>query len=381
VSDFKELRGKKFLFAAGHFDYFSGAERQAVYFAEYLVRQIAADVKFIGWGGNGRFADEIRRAGATPVVFPLNPSARRLEFQLTLLSLARFIRFNLKPDYLLPYVAMHCRIMGAVWPWSGTPFCWWNQRDEGRDISGSRLENRLLKHLPVVISNSWEGKEFLTKRFRLANDRVQVVNNGVILPPICNDKSWRASLGIDTDAFVITMLANLTRYKDHLTLLRAFAEVVKAFPRRNLHLVFAGSHYDETSAIKSLAWDLGLYGRLHLPGSICDTDSLLRSTDLVVHSSSTEGCPNGVLEAMAHGLPVLGTNISGLRQALGLSMIDSCLSPIEDWNDLAAKISLRIEERRLCEQEGKANRDRIRCEFSIESMAQNSLNAIVRGTP
>ncbi|MGV2336652.1 MAG UNVERIFIED_CONTAM: hypothetical protein LVR18_21945 [Planctomycetaceae bacterium] len=76
--EFEEFRGRRFLFAAGHFDYFSGAEKQAVYFAGELVRHLQADVKFIGWGGDGRFANEVRKVGAVPVVFPLGSGWGRL---------------------------------------------------------------------------------------------------------------------------------------------------------------------------------------------------------------------------------------------------------------------------------------------------------------
>lgn len=375
-SQFDEFVGKRFLFAAGNFNYFGGAERQSVYFAEYLIRYLNADVKFIGWGGDGRFADEIRRVGAIPIVFSLKSNLNFLNDRLQLLKLAKFIRYEISPNYLLPYVATHCRIIGSAWPWTGVRFCWWNQRDEGRDVSGSRLERRLMKKLPTIISNSWEGKDFLTKRFQLSESRVRIINNGVELPLIHKDLSWRKSAGISPTAFVITMLANLTKFKDHTTLLKAFSEVTKSLPSCDLHLVFAGNHYEESTNIKALAWDLGLSGRLHLPGAVKDTVSLLRSTDLVVHSSTTEGCPNGALEAMAHGLPVLGTNIAGMRQALGNNRAPSCLAAPHDWQGLANRIAHRIENHKLRQEEGAENRERIQREFSIESMSLKSLEAI-----
>jgi glycosyltransferase involved in cell wall biosynthesis len=374
--EFEEFRGRKFLFAAGHFDYFSGAEKQAVYFSGELVKHLQADVKFIGWGGDGRFANEVRKVGAVPVVFPLDPGGSGWSHRLQLFRLARFIRRELQPEFLLPYVWMHCKIIGSIWEWTGARFCWWNQRDEGRGIEGTLLERRLLKTLPAVVSNSWEGRDFLQNKFDLPSGRVQVINNGVKLPEIRRDQQFRRTMNIPKDACVIAMLANLTCYKDHETLVRAFAQVTRVCRRSDVHLFIAGSFGETTNQIKSLAWDLQLAGRLHFTGSLDDVEPLLRATDIVVHSSKTEGCPNGALEAMAHGLCVLGTDISGLRQALGETASTSCLSPLGDVEHLAGKILERLQSPELLLSEGQRNRRRIETEFAIPLMVRKSLHVI-----
>jgi glycosyltransferase involved in cell wall biosynthesis len=374
--EFEEFCGRRFLFAAGHFDYFSGAEKQAVYFAAELVKHLQADVKFIGWGGNGRFADEIRKVGAVPVVFPLDPGGTGWSHRLQLLRLARFIRRELQPEFLLPYVWMHCRIVGAIWNWTGAKFCWWNQRDEGREIFGTRLEWRLMQTLPAVVSNSWDGRDFLTRKFNLQPGRVQVINNGVRIPEKSDRGRFRKNLGIPDRAVVLAMAANLTRYKDHATLVRAFAAAHRLNPHCELHLVLAGSHEEATVELKALAWDLGLHGVLHLPGSVVDMGALFESVDLVVHSSRTEGCPNGALEAMAHGRCVIGTDISGMRQAIGEENSALCLAPPGDSRTLAGIINRFSEDLQMRERIGEANRQRILSEFSVNQMALNCLRVI-----
>jgi glycosyltransferase involved in cell wall biosynthesis len=374
--DFAHFRGKRFLFASGQFDYYSGAERQAVYFAKELVQNLEADVKFVGWGGDGRFADEIRAVGATPVVFPLSPGGVSLRDRWNWLKLAQFIRHQLKPHYILPYVWMHCRILGAIWKLTGAQFCWWNQRDEGRGIQGTRLERYLMRSLPAIVSNSWEGRDFLIQKFHLAPNRVTVINNGVELPIEHKDPNWKVNLGIPVSAHLIAMVANLTRFKDHVTLLKAFAQAQKNCPNSELHLALIGKQEEATQELKALAWELNLGRTIHFVGATKDVNEALRSVDIVVHSSLTEGCPNGALEAMALGLPVLGTNISGMRQAIGETASDSCLSPAGDWSDLASKIALRINNPELRIQEGSRNRNRIRDDFSLKNMSLQSLQSI-----
>jgi len=379
LAEFPEFRGRRFLFAAGHFDYFSGAERQAVYFAGELVRQLQAEVKFIGWGGNGRFADEIRSIGAEPVVYPLDPALRTWRTRFELISLANYIRRDLRPDFLMPYVWMHCRILGAIWPWTGARFCWWNQRDEGRGIEGTWLERRLMHTLPAIVSNSWEGRDFLTRKFGLHQSRVHVINNGVVVPVSGRDLSWRVTHGLPRDTFVISMLANLTRFKDHLTLLKAFATACEECDQQDLQLVLAGSHEEMTEAIRLMARELRIQHRIHMPGSVKDSEGLLRATDLVAHSSTTEGCPNGVLEPMALGLPVVGTDISGLRQALGNDVASEVLSSPGDFQTLARLIVRRAKDGGLRSAEGDRNRRRIIEHFSLLGMARQSLRTLQSG--
>ena len=373
---FPEFRRRRFLFAAGHFDYFSGAERQAVYFAGELVKQLQADVRFIGWGGNGRFADEIRAVGAEPVVYPLDPSLRTWRTRFELISLANYIRRELRPDFLLPYVWMHCRILGAIWPWTGARFCWWNQRDEGRGITGSLLEQYLIRSLPAIVSNSLEGRDFLLKRFNLRSDRITLVNNGVRLPPAGRSNEWRSTWGIPSATFMMAMVGTLSRYKDHETLLRAISLLLQTHNQSQIRLILAGADGDTADHVRWLVNELSLRSVVHLVGNISDVDSLLRSTDLLIHSSRTEGCPNAALEAMAVGTPVVGTDIPGMRQAIGNERASELLAPPGDHARLAEKMKKLMLDASLRESEGSANRSRIAKAFSISRMAYDSLNVI-----
>jgi glycosyltransferase involved in cell wall biosynthesis len=371
-----DFRGARFVLAAGHFDYFGGAERQAVLLARELISEYQADVKFLGWGGDGVFADHIRLAGAVPVVFPFHLEERGLRQKLALLSMAKFLRREMRPDYLLPFVGPHCKVVGAIWRLTGARFCWWNQRDEGRGIHGTRFERRLMRTLPAIVSNSWEGHEFLMRKFGLKSEQIRVINNGVVIPEAVDGLAWRRANGIADDQLVLLMLANLTRFKDHATLLRAFAQVRTTEVGQRCQLVLAGSPGDASESIKALAFDLGLGGFLRLTGAVRDTTEVLAAADLVVHSSMTEGCPNGALEAMALGKCVLGTDISGMRQALGEQNRERFLAPARDAGRLAELILQHLECADLRVAAGAENRSRIEREFSVAGMARQVLLTI-----
>ena len=176
------------------------------------------------------------------------------------------------------------------------------------------------------------------------------------------------------------MLANHTQFKDHQTLVRAFGSLRRTSHGERCHLILAGRHGDTTTAIKVLAFDLALCGHISLPGVIDPADELWRCTDIAVHSSVTEGCPNATLEAMAHGLPVCGTLISGMRQALGEDA-EELLADAYDADKLAKILIRLISEPNLGSQLGAANRARICSEFSRVKMCTQALTLIRRAFP
>jgi glycosyltransferase involved in cell wall biosynthesis len=169
------------------------------------------------------------------------------------------------------------------------------------------------------------------------------------------------------------MVAKLTKYKDHETLLRAFAALRTNDADNRMHLLLVGRHGDTALPLKALAFDLGLSGHLHLVGDLESVSDCYAATDLAVHSSVKEGCPNVVLEAMAHGLPVCGTDISGIRQALGNEAGAELYAPPGDVDALSRIMRQLIEDGELRKSLGQRNRQRLRDYFSPEQLTRNVL--------
>ena len=373
------FRGAHFVIAAGHFDYFGGAERQAVLLAEQLVSAYECRVTFLGWGGDGVFAKAAQNVGCQTEVFPLNLKQPIWGKAIQMNSLTRFIRKSLKPDYLLPFVGMHCKIIGSVWKRTGAKFCWWNQRDEGRLLFGTKREQQLMRSLPAIVSNSIVGRDFLVDKFGLRKDRVRVINNGIIVPERRDAGGWRHSHGISPQDLVFTMVANLTKYKEHGTLLHAFAGLKKTDIGKRARLVLAGRHGDQAMKLKALAYDLNLSDSVMMPGGLPSdqVEELLTDSDIVVHSSILEGCPNGALEAMAQGRCVLGTDIPGMRQALGNEMVAECLAPPHNSEALTSRMLKMAESKQRRDFLGEQNLHRIKEVFSVDEMVSKVLTTVL----
>jgi glycosyltransferase involved in cell wall biosynthesis len=140
-------------------------------------------------------------------------------------------------------------------------------------------------------------------------------------------------------------------------------------------LLLAGGLFSETSNLKIMAYDLELCGSVRFLGPVMDITGLSHASDLCVFSSRVEGSPNAVLECMATGLPVAGTDIPGLREAVGEDNV-RFLAPPGDAELLAEKILLLAQDRKSRHEIGCLNRERVATVFSLERMTRDATRLI-----
>ena len=124
-------------------------------------------------------------------------------------------------------------------------------------------------------------------------------------------RAVREELGIGLETPLVLMVAEFIGRKRHADAVRAVASCSHA----GLHLALAGTGplIDE---VKQLAVDLGVDERVHVLGFRRDVPALLAAADVVLLPSEHEGLPRSIMEAMAVGVPVVGTDIRGMRDLL-----------------------------------------------------------------
>jgi glycosyltransferase involved in cell wall biosynthesis len=115
--------------------------------------------------------------------------------------------------------------------------------------------------------------------------------------------AWRSANGFSPDEILFVSLARLDPQKNPLLLTKAF----EAIPSGQLLLAGEGS----------LRPALEGRDRVHLLGVRRDTVDLLNACDVFVMSSDWEGHPLALMEAMAAGLPVISTEVGGVRGIVG----------------------------------------------------------------
>lgn len=362
---------RRALVGIGTLAHMGGAERQALYLVEHLAKSPDFEVEVLTFTDGPAVRKPLDDLGVRVHVLPYYerwPAKKRL---MSLARMAWHIRRRIQPDALLPFGTPTSKAMALIWPYTGAKFCWWNQQDEGRGIYGTKTERRILNAVTTITSNCQIGREFLSETFGIDPERIHVYNNGTPLPELSLVRNeWRTKLGI-SDGLLVTMVANITSFKDHPTLIKAWAKVNQQFrgrPKPTLLLAGNLSESSRVAAIKSLAFEVGLSAQdVRFLGSVSDIPGLLSESDLLVHSSLTEGCPNAVCEAMAVSRAVVATDISGCRQALGPDGFRWLAEP-KNADSLADLIIRLLEDDKLRYEVGEKNRRRIESDFSIEGM-------------
>ena len=194
-----------------------------------------------------------------------------------------------------------------------------------------------------------------------------------LAPPSRPCGEVRREMGIPGDARVIGAVARLARQKRFDRLLR----VVAALPD-DVHLVVAGEGGDRP-ALEALAAELGIAGRVHLPGFVREVADVLRVLDVYVVSSDREGMANAMLEAMACGIPVVSTAVSGAEEALR-PLADGARpgEVVGSDEELAAAVARVLADPQARRAMGDAGRRRIAERFGYEEMLDR-WEAVLRG--
>ncbi len=134
---------------------------------------------------------------------------------------------------------------------------------------------------------------------------------------------------------VILGIGRLTRQKDFPTLLRAFARLQEKHPSRLIILGEGG----ERARLESMTGELGIDGKVALPGFVANPYAWIGRADLFVLSSAWEGSPNALTEALALGIPAVSTDCpSGPREILQGGRYGP-LVPVGDVEALAAAMA------------------------------------------
>ena len=371
------LTWRRIIFVLFNFE-LGGAERQALILARHLAEREHAEVEVWGFNQSGPVAQLCERAGLPwrVVQYPFQSGSVSRLAALARLSL---IFRRARPDILLPYTFVPNVICGLLWKGAGARACVWNQRDEGPAPFAEDWERTAVEETPVFVSNSSAGARFLIETLNVDPARVRVIENGIEESRPQSDRDvWRARLDVDDRCFVACMVANLHDNKDHRTLLKAWRRVVDEL-NGNAVLVLAGRYYGAYESLLALVAQLELQDKVRFMGQVTDVAGLLNAVDVAVFSSRSEGCPNGVLESMAAGLAVAGTDIEGIRAVVAPENGAFLAAPGDD-EALAGAILRLANDSDLRVTIGARNRTRVRERYGPRRMCEASaalLNEIV----
>jgi glycosyltransferase involved in cell wall biosynthesis len=193
-------------------------------------------------------------------------------------------------------------------------------------------------------------------------ERIATIYNGVRQPSRTQEPgAVRRSLGLGPQHRVIGTVARLVDQKRQDRLLHALA----ALPA-DVHCILAGDG-DMRKPLERLGRQLALDSRLHFLGHRDDVGDVLDAMDVFVICSDLEGMSNAMLEALAAGVPVISTPVSGAAEALRPLPGGTAPGEIVEFSSeaLAAALDrlLRDPERRRAMAEAAVQHARTRFDF------------------
>ncbi|WEJ56961.1 glycosyltransferase family 4 protein [Devosia sp. FJ2-5-3] len=199
--------------------------------------------------------------------------------------------------------------------------------------------------------------------------RIAVIPNGIV-PPASSHASRatvRAELGLDEIAPLVLTVARFTTQKDYASLLRAVPQVLLQHPEARF--VFVGDG-PERECIAESVFEAGLERSVTLLGRREDVPELLAAADLFVLPSLFEGLPLVLLEAMAVGVPIVGTAVAGIIEAVGRD--HAFLVEAGDSMLLAATIGIALGDTLSARVAADAARSRFLRHFQADRMAKQT---------
>ncbi|NCD34230.1 MAG: glycosyltransferase [Spartobacteria bacterium] len=373
------MKGKRIVFVLCSL-HLGGAERQACRLALYLKTHCHADVRVVGYGGRGAVSDFCALHAIPCDMLFYQWDGKFISVLKNRLRLARYLQ-KIKPVGIMAYLRNACVDCGLVWRFSGARFCVWNQRDAGLELTDSRWERLAVTHSSVIMSNAQHMLDMMRQRYAVDEKKLMLVRNSVELPSVSQHRTaWRRKNAIPQKAFVACMVANYHSFKYHREAISIWKEVVELAGSHGVEsapcLVMAGKDHHYVDDLKNYA------AALHVPDSVLffldfveDVENLYEASDMCLFYSKSEGCPNAVLEAMSSGLAVVGTDIPGIREAVG-PMGEELLFPVDDFSSAASCIFRLLKDKVRLNRFGSIMKKRAASEFESESNCKKAAECL-----
>jgi glycosyltransferase involved in cell wall biosynthesis len=224
-----------------------------------------------------------------------------------------------------------------------------------------------------LIAVSGEESSYMLQHSLITKSKLRIIPNAI--EPIdlaswqARGQQMRAELGIADTTRLIGSIGRLTPQKNPLMFVEMVARRSQRYSAAEECYVMVGVGVLEPEVLAALE-HYQIRDRVLFLGFRSDVDDLLAALDVFVLNSLYEGMPYIILEAMAHALPIVSTNVEGVLDPL---RDGGLLVPIGDVGALDAALDQLVDSQRRQEM-GTANRQRLEKNYSIEVMMQSLIN-------
>jgi glycosyltransferase involved in cell wall biosynthesis len=219
-----------------------------------------------------------------------------------------------------------------------------------------------------VIGVSPTEAEVAWLRRVVPRERAVAIPNGIdptTMPTSADGVRARAEEGWDTSPVVMTV-ARMTPQKDPSTWLRVAARIAASRSDVRFVWVWGGETAQE---VRDEAHRLGIADRVDFVGYRPDARRLVAGANVFLLTSRFEGLPYSLIEALAVGVPVVATDVTGTRDVVRHG-VTGLLSPAGDVEGLASHVLSMLRDPKRAAALATAGREDVVQRFSIDTMVE-----------
>jgi glycosyltransferase involved in cell wall biosynthesis len=204
-------------------------------------------------------------------------------------------------------------IITTIHTWPGAVFKWW--------LENFSFKLSLLLKRNIIIAISKYNYDLCRKYWHLRAKYISCVNNGIDIPKYYNKPH---------NIFTIINVSRQDANKNQSLILRSLARLYRENANLPIKLFLVGDG-KKHELLKKQSENLKISHIVEFTGYIADPREYLAVSDVYVSSSHREGLPLSVLEAMASRLPIIATDVGGVRD---LAQDNGILIKDDDENGL-----------------------------------------------
>lgn len=231
-----------------------------------------------------------------------------------------------------------------------------------------------------VVANSRAAAETLRLRYGVPGEKVSVIHNALVFPPKAAEAeaeggraAWRSRAGAGPETVVMVCVAMFRPEKNQVGLV----EMVARLPREgDWQLWLVGEGVGRKGCEARVA-ALGLGGRVKFFGFQEEAGGVYEAADLAVLASRAESLSNFLIEAQAHGLPVVAAQVQGVEECLVPGVSGEVVAP-DDPEGMAAAVAGYLGDGERRRRAGEAGAARAKEAFAPERQARAYLSLFAR---
>lgn len=245
---------------------------------------------------------------------------------------------------------------------------------ENRILSSFTNEKMFLHFADVVFVLSRNTMKILAEDYNVSTDKMRLVYNGIGTNVCCKSSSH----GSKCVQHNILYVGRLDEIKGLKFLIKAFERVVKKYPDTQLVIVGDGDFQPYLEQCRNIQGHVFFCGKMQSD----DVDKVYASAYIGVMPSFHEQCSYTAIEMMRHGIPVIGTDSTGLAEMLDAT--PKLLVNIDEKNfsedtfvlDIASRINLLLSDDRIYRLASDAVRKQYKERYTLTAMIRGVHNAL-----